>query len=281
MADNRREGALNASEPATSTSTPSSNTVSPRPRSLLKQPWLVIGLVVAIGVLVGVAWLLYHYTKGDRTFSHSLADVLLQVAFIVLAGAVVTELIGRDRRARDKEEEDRNKRINTARDEEQDRRNKQMNFMRRMREAHVRIADVQRLLYADPSPETYRQQMRVLMLVTPKLEDIEADIAATTDLFKPGDREEIQKGIGEIVAYLNEGYGQYVKWRRNRTVDYNALRGTKNEWLGELIKCKECMPNRYTLALKKSKGKIRSYVYGQRSDAATPENPAPEDETKP
>ena len=75
------------------------------------------------------------------------------------------------------------KRINEQRDKEQELRNKRMDFLRRIREAHVQIANAQRLIRADRMPKTYSEQMRVLMLVTPELEDIERDIEATTDLF--------------------------------------------------------------------------------------------------
>jgi hypothetical protein len=129
---------------------------------------------------------------------------------------------------------------------QRDKRSKRMDFLRRMRESHVRIANAQQLIYADRSPGTYRQQMRVLMLITPKLEDIERDIAATTDLFciKPRDKAEIQEGIRAIVAYLNEGYDEYAEWQRNggTTANYNTLRAGRVKWLGELIECRRYMP---------------------------------------
>ena len=145
-----------------------------------------------------------------------------------------------------------------------------MDFMRRMREAHVRIANAQRLIYANRSPKTYSEQMRVFMLVTPKLEDIEADIAATTDLFCNEDKAKIQGGIRDIVAYLDKGYDEYAKWRRS-TEDYETLCQSEPGWLCELIKAPRLMPKEYVCALNKSKGTIRSYVYGRRTDRATSE----------
>ena len=147
-------------------------------RQLLRRYWLAI---VAIVLLVGAAWLLYGHTKGTEAFGRSAADFLLQLAFLVLAGTVLDGLI---------------KRINRARDREQELRDKRMEFMRRMRTAHVRIANAQRLIYACPSPETYSEQMRALMLVIPELEDIERDVAATTDLFckEPTDKQHIRRG---------------------------------------------------------------------------------------
>ena len=159
MTDNGREKSPETSGPTSPMATP--------PRKALLA--MLVGyrrIVSPVCVWVG-AWLLYA-TKGNKTFGRSVADLLLQLAFLLIAGTVLNWLI---------------KRINKQRDKEQELRNKRMDFMRRMREAHVRIANAQRLIYANPSPETYNEQMRVLMLVTPELEDIERDIAATTDLF--------------------------------------------------------------------------------------------------
>ena len=215
----------------------------------------VFAVLAVLAVLVGGAWLLY--AKGDTAFGRSFADLLLlQLALLLIGGTAFKSLI---------------RHMNKQRDKEQELRNKRMDFMRRMREAHVRIANAQRLIYANRSPRTYSEQMRVLMLVTPKLEDIERDIAATTDLFKPGDKEEIQEGINDIVAYLDEGYDEYAKWRRNSTVDYETLRQRKPGWLSKLVECGRCMPEKYLCALSKSKGTIRSYVYGSSRDRALPE----------
>jgi steroid delta-isomerase-like uncharacterized protein len=222
----------------------------------LRRYRLAIAAIAIFAVLVVVAELFYAHTKGAKPFD-SYANLLLQLASFIFGGLILTPLIEHINKQRDK-------------------RSKRMDFLHRMRESHVRIANAQRLIYADSSPETYREQMRLLMLVTPKLEDIERDIDATTDLFckKRGDKAEIQEGICEIVAYLDEGYDQYAEWQRNggTTVDYKTLRERKIKWLGELIECKRYMPKRYTRALDKSKGMIRSYVYGHRSDAATSEN---------
>jgi hypothetical protein len=185
MADNRQENNSKMSEAVF------------RLHQLLRQYSRVIFAVAIITASILGAGRFYAHTKGTKPFV-SYANLLLQLVAFIVAGLILTPLIDYINKQRDK-------------------RSKRMDFLRRMRESHVRIANAKQLIYADPSPETYRQQMRVLMLVTPKLEDIEQDVAATTDLFckKRGDKEGIQEGISEIVDYLNEGYDQYAKWQRD------------------------------------------------------------------
>jgi hypothetical protein len=255
MADHWQGRTLTASDATTSTLALQGAAVSRRLRQLLKRYWLAI---VAIVALVGGAWLLYGHATGGGAFGRSAAGLLMQLAFLVLAGTVLDALI---------------KRINRARDKEQELRNKRMDLMRRMREAHVSIANAQRLIYACPSRETYSEQMRVLMHVTPQLEDIERDIAATTDLFckEPMDKEGIQKGINEIVKYLDEGYDQYATWGK-REVDRAWIPQANMGWIAELLASQRGMPDRYFDALTESKGRIRSYVYGDGVDKAEPKS---------
>ena len=193
MADNRQENIPETSGPRPAR-TP--------PRKGFFQRWLTIGAMVIAGVLVGGAAVVYATTKGDKPFGRSAADLLLQLAFLLVAGTFLKWLIDR---------------INKEHDKDQEFRSKQMDFLRRMREAHVRIANAQRLIRADPSPKTYSEQMRALMLVTPELEDIERDVAATTDLFckEPADKENIQDGIKEVVDYLDDAYYQYAAWDKS------------------------------------------------------------------
>ena len=195
----------------------------------LRRYWLTIAAIAIIpGLVVSAEWL-YAHTKDDKAFG-TFANLLVQGAGLIAVGLILTPLI---------------RRITT-------RRQQRMDFMYRIREAHVRIANAQRLIYADRSCTIYCEQMRVLMQVTPKLEDIERDIAATTDLFKPRDKTKIQKGINEIVAYLDKGYDQYAEWCNGE--DYETLRQREHGWLGELVKCRRNMPAEYGRALDKSKG---------------------------
>ena len=231
MADNRQGKTFKASDPTTSKRAPRSKAVLRRLGQLLKRYWLAIVAIVLIVLLVRGAWLLYHLSNGDRAFGRSAADGLLQVAFLVLAGTVLDWLIKRINRARDKEHEERDKR---------------MDLMRRMREAHVRIANAQRLIYACPSSEAYREQMRVFMLVIPELEDIERDVAATIDLFckEPKDKEDIQKGVCEIVKYLNAGYYEYAAWSR-KEVKKAWSSEADMEWIAKLGDSRCGMPREY------------------------------------
>ena len=206
----------------------------------------IIGVVAIILFLVGIAEWIHFSTKEDKAFGIP-AALLLQGAGVIIAALILTPLI---------------QRINKYR-------NQRMDFMLRIREAHVQVTNAQRLIYADQSCTTYSEQMRVLMRVTPKLEDIERDIAATTGLFKPKDKEAIQEGIKEIVDYLDEGYDQYAEWYRGG--DCETLPQREPGWLSELVKCRRRMPEAYGRGLDKSKGKIRCYVYGGGTDKTTPE----------
>jgi ketosteroid isomerase-like protein len=206
--------------------------------------WLTIVVIVIIVLLVVGAELLYAHTNEDKSFGNW-ANLLSQGAGLIAAGLILTPLI---------------RHINKLR-------NQRMDFLYRIREAHVQIANAQRVIYADRSCTTYSDQMHVLMRVTPKLEDIERDIAATTDLFyKRGDKETIRKGIKEIVAYLDKGYDQYAAWCNGE--DYETLRQRKPGWLDEFVKYRRSMPEEYEHALDKSKGTIRRYVYGGETDRA-------------
>ncbi len=196
--------------------------------------------------MVLIAELIHFFAKEDKAFGIP-AELLLQGAGVITAALILTPLI---------------QRINKFR-------NQRMDFMLRIREAHVQVANVQRLLYADRSCTTYSEQMHVLMRVTPKLEDIERDIAATTGLFKPGDKATIQAGIKEIVAYLDKGYDQYAEWSHGG--DCETLPQSEPGWLSELVKCRRSMPEVYGRGLDKSKGKIRCYVYGGGTDKAMSE----------
>lgn len=230
-----------------------SKTFFPWLRRFRRPYWLAIATAIAIiPVLVATAEWLYAHTKEDKAFS-SCANLLLQGAGLIVAGLILTPLIQHITTRRHREQELRHQRMD-----------QRMEFMHRIREAHVRIANAQRLIYADRSFTTYREQMRLLMLVTPKLEDIERDIAATTDLFDKPDQAKIQKGINEIVSYLDEGYDQYAEWCNGE--DYETLRQRTPGWLGELVKCRRSMPETYGCALDKSKGTIRRYVYGCGTD---------------
>ena len=200
-------------------------------------------------VLVKVAHPLYN---SPDSFSRKLGELLLQLALIVVVGALVTAgiqvLVDHFNRQRTKAAQDHEKRLD---------------FLRRVRNAHVSVANAWRVIRADPRIETYSEQMRALMLVTPGLEDIGRDVAATTDLFCKEDKESIQGGIEEIVSYLDDGYEQYAE--RDKSGDGNETfwhLATGTGWLAEFLKSKQHMPERYECALDKSKGKIRSYVYG-------------------
>jgi hypothetical protein len=68
------------------------------------------------------------------------------------------------------------------------------------------------------------------------------------------------------VAYLDDGYDQYADWSKSGGGDETFSHQAETPWLAELLRSERGMPKRYGCALNRSKGKIRSYVYGGRID---------------
>src|SRR5690348_15425292 len=127
MVDNQQENIPETSGPSP---TP------PLRRKAFLQRQLAIGAIVIASVAVGGAAALYVTTEGANGFGRSAAGLLLQLAFLLFAGTFLKWLIDR---------------INKEHDKDRELRSQQMDFLRRMREAHVRIANAQRLIHADPS----------------------------------------------------------------------------------------------------------------------------------
>jgi len=189
--------------------------------------------------LTGGAWLLYSKTPGQG-FGHAIADHLLLPGALLVFAAFGVEFLA--------------KRINDRRAEVEQNRVKRLEFLHRLRAAHVRCAIMQKLMYVDRSSETYKQQLHELIRLTPEVEDIEADMSATGSLFQQ-DKTMIVKGIQAIVAFLDEGYDEFVKFNQGKSEGGLG-------WLDELLKCPVHFPESYDEALRNSKGIVRWRVFG-------------------
>jgi hypothetical protein len=140
-------------------------------------------IAIALALVFFAQWL--YTSSSDGSFRRSLASPLvLQLALIVVGGALVEGLLKSLSAMRAKNEEDASKRLE---------------LLRRMRSAHVRVAHAQRLIKAEKAVETYTDQMRKLILVTRDLEEIGEDVKVTCELFTANDRDEICEGIRRIV----------------------------------------------------------------------------------
>ena len=149
---------------------------------------MLLGLVIAVALGI-VTEFLYYSDSSPESFRRKLAESLLQLALIVVIGALINFLFDVYSARRASLEEKNNQRAE---------------LLRRVRAAHVTIAYAQRLIAAHDSGLTYTRQLRDLMVVTFKLEDIAEDIRTAENLFKPDDAT-IIRGIENIVKFLNKG----------------------------------------------------------------------------
>jgi hypothetical protein len=154
------------------TDSPNQNARSPRVSQVFLNPLMVILLGGAFAAgLVLVARNSFAHSKSD-TFSRKFAELMLQLALIVVIGALINFFLKvySDRRA--------------ARDQEN---NNRLELLRRMRAVHVAVAYAQGLIFADNSGQTYSEQLRKLMTLTYELEDIQEDVkmAKRRHLFRP------------------------------------------------------------------------------------------------
>lgn len=207
---------------------------------------------IGAAALVFIAKLIFDGSDPD-TFRRKFAELALQLALIVVLGALFKFLVDGYANHRTKLEQDQEKRIE---------------LLRRLRAQHVRVSYARRLIMAHGSGLTYTQQVRELMLVIPELEDIAEDVKAAKSLFRPDDTT-IVGGIEKLVEYLTGGADEYV--RCHGFVDADAIASKPLEvtirehnmlWVDQFITTVPDFPERYHVALTLSKGSMRKHVYG-------------------
>jgi len=215
---------------------------------------LIGGGLVAVAVVVGlIARQLYEDSLPD-TFGRALADLLLQLALIVVLGTAIKLVVDSyaDRRARlEREQQDR------------------LELLRRMRAQHVKVAYAQRLILAHQSGKTYTEQLRALMIVGAELEDLAEDVKATGNLFGE-DQDSVIAGIESIVSYLADGSAEYVRCHAKVDADAVAKKPLEQTitahnmvWVRAFIAASPKFPDAYDKALANCKGRMRQRAYGR------------------
>jgi len=215
---------------------------------------LIGGGLVAVAVFVGlIARRLYENSLPD-TFGRALADLLLQLALIVVLGTAIKLVVDgyADRRAMlEREQQER------------------LELLRRMRAQHVKVAFAQRLILAHQSGKTYTEQLRTLMIVGAELEDLAEDVRATGNVFGD-DQGSVIAGIEEIVSYLADGSAEYVNCHAKVDADAVAKKNLEQMisshdmvWIKAFIAPSPNFPVTYAMALAKCKGRMRQHAYGR------------------
>ena len=217
-------------------------------------------LFAAISFCVAVASILagrYLYTAGGKQvtdFYVKLGELALQLAVVVIAGALVKELVDRglSQRARYREKlEDRKE------------------FMRRIRAMHVTIQNAKDLMNAHGNTKTWSEQSRRLMKLRPEVEEISEDLEASGNLFKK--QSEKIDALKAIIAYLKRGGEEYVRMYKAVDPGYKggrslleAIDQESMTWVRDFMAEGEDYQNSYDANLEKSKGAMRLEVYGVR-----------------
>jgi hypothetical protein len=226
-------------------------------RHALLNPYVIILLGVVIAVALGFVAGLSFNGSGPESFRRKFAESLLQLALIVVIGALINFLFDVYSARR------------TLREQENDRR---VELLRRVRAAHVTIAYAQRLIAAHDSGLTYTKQLRHPMAVTFELEDIAEDVRAAGNLFKPYDAT-IISGIEGIVKFLDHGAEEYAQ--HHGDVDNDAesgkdltatIREREMSWIKNFVESRKSppgFPRLYWDSLTMSKGEMRKRVYKQ------------------
>lgn len=227
---------------------------------------VLVGLLFLASVLVLIAQRLYDKRDPDGFQSALATRVLLDGAVVAILGAVVATLLSMAADMRSLNEWAAERRLG---------------LLRRMREAHVRVALGQQILRARRDPDTYHRQMLVLQEVVKEMEEIREEVKVSDRLYDDDDRRTIMKGIALLILYLNDGVSQYVAWceTANAPKTSETRPDAEGSWVGALVADQEAdppirdpgdedwdppgrMPSKYEQGLEQSKLIMRRYVYG-------------------
>ena len=207
--------------------------------------------VAAFSILLG--WQLYATAAKPLTdFYTKLGELALQLAVVVIVGAFVKVLVdwGTSQHARYAEKIEKRK-----------------EFMRRVRAMHVTIQNARDLMNAHRSPKTWGEQSRRLMELRPEVEDISEDLKASGNLF--ANQIAIVDGLEKIISYLQSAGDEYVRshdavasgHKTGKSLDLTI--DEKNmTWVRDFMAGGEDYKSNYEANLTKSKGAMRSEVYG-------------------
>ena len=178
---------------------------------------IVLGVVVvsAMSGFVYLGWVFYRVAKRDTSeFFAKLGDLTLQLAVIVIIGAIVKALV--DRGA------DERQRQLTAIEAAKD-------FLRRVLAISVTVDNSRDLLVAHSSPASWRDQTQRLMSLAGEISELLEDLSASGDLFEQKDT--IARGLTSVSSYLQLARDEYVRCHTHVDAGYK-----KGESLAETIK---------------------------------------------
>ena len=214
----------------------------------------VLGAVAFAAVLAVAGRALYSASGvSSDAFELKLGELVLQLAVIVIVGALAKTLVdwGTSQRARHQERVER-----------------RLEFMRRARAMHVTVESARTLLNAHRSPKTYGEQCRRLMQLRPEVEEISEDLAAAPGLFR-GQRE-IRTGLEGLVDYLVECQDEYVRHHDDIGLDYEpgdkideTLERCRMTWMTDFMAGGKHFREEYDGNLVRCKGAMRAQVYGE------------------
>jgi hypothetical protein len=212
----------------------------------------VVIAVVAAGALLYAGRRLYDASgKSSSAFDAKLGELTLQLAVIVVVGALVKAVIdwGTGQRTRHLH-----------------RLEARMDFLRRVRAAHIGVEYARDLLNAHRSAKTYGEQLRRLMELRPEVEEISEDLTAAPDLFEA--YEKIREGLEGIIAYLKEGGKEYVGGHDRIDAGYKAgeclqetIEKQNMKWVKDFMNAGPDYRELYVANLSRAKGTMRLEVY--------------------
>ena len=212
----------------------------------------VSALVVAFLFVYGGWWLYGVASKPTSDFYAKLGELAMQFAVVIIVGALAKVIVdwGTSQRIRHSE------RVEACNE-----------FMRRVRAMHVTVQNARDLLNAHRSAKTWGEQSRRLMALRPEVEEISEDLKASRGLFK--NSAAIVEGLEGIISYLQGAGEEYV--RSHHAVDSGSKAGgslaetittTDMAWIRDFMVGGDVFEKNYMVNLTKSKGTMRSQVYG-------------------
>ena len=208
---------------------------------------------VAVALILAAGALYSEIPDGRDEFERQLANLMLQLALIVIAGALVKALIewGTTQRARHAERADN-----------------RMDLLRRVRRMHFTIDAARTLLRAHRSAKSYGEQVRRLMELRPEVEEISEDILASRDLFS--DPQGIRGGLEAIVNYLVEAEREYdvgggheqvdAGYKAGKTLD-ETINRFELTWVKDFMAGGPGFETSYVEVVKRTKAIMRADVY--------------------
>ena len=132
--------------------------------------------------------------QHQRIFFTKLGDLTLQLAIVVIVGALVKELLDWS-----------NAQLRRYRDRLESR----MDFLKRVRAAHVEVEFARDLLNAHRSGKTYVERLQRLIILRAEIAEIIMDLKAAPRLFSG--QQGILEGLERIVDYIEEGRSEYIE----------------------------------------------------------------------